>query len=93
MAWVHSHNHHSLSTVSIPVILNYLFTLKTLGLDLNSISMQVAAFRAFLPPVDSASMFTHHTTVRFMKGLFNIFPPALKPMLPWDHNLILSTLT
>lgn len=43
--------------------------------------------------MNGTSVFTYPTTIRFIKGLFNIFPPVLKPTSSWDLNLVLCTLT
>lgn len=60
------------------------------GLSHNSMWVYLAVPRAFLPPVDSSSAFTHPTTVCFLKGLLKVFSLMLKPTSSWDLNITLS---
>lgn len=65
---------------------------KTTELLLSSIKIPLAALAAFHTTIEGFSVFTHPTTVRFIKGLFNLFPPVKEPSPLWDLNFILSSL-
>lgn len=91
LEWSRCH-YPSLDTVTIPVVLDYLLAFKTSGLAISSIRVHLAALTAFLPPVEGTSIFTHPTTVCFMKGLLSTFPPVVKLLSPWDLHLVFSAL-
>lgn len=66
-------SHHTLNTVCIPTILEYLLSLCCSGLAHSSVQTHLAAIGDFLPAVDGVLVFAHPATAYFLHSLLNTF--------------------
>lgn len=71
MGTLYSMDFRQPSAMCLPTVLDYLLHLRWSGLAHSSIKVHLAAISAFLPPVDGASIFSHLTSTRFLRGLAN----------------------
>lgn len=95
MKFNHSCDLRHLSPVFSPLsdVLDYIFELKRIGLCPSSISVHLAAVMAFHPLMEEFLVFVLPTTMRFLKGLGNLFPLFRHPTLVWDLNQVPRCLT
>lgn len=66
------------STADILVILDYFLPLKNSRPSISLLQVDHTVISSFLPLVDGLSVFTHLTTIRFVRGLVRTFPPVVK---------------
>lgn len=83
---------------SLNLILDFLIHLHDSGLSLSSLRVYLAALSAYHTKIDSFSLFSHPTTKRFLRGMYNAHPPPRPPppqrrAQPWDLLLVLRGLT
>lgn len=76
------------ATSLLPDILACILELKSSGLLLSSTRVHLAAIRAFHFPVEGYSACP--VTMRFLKGLCNLFLPVKCPTSVWDISLVLK---
>lgn len=83
----------SLSSVTIPVVLEYLMDGVDRGLAPNTIRRQVAALSTVFTCTNSTSL-SHHPAVRsFIKGVTNTRPPVVHRYPSWELPRVLQALT
>lgn len=78
--------------MSIPTILDYLWSLKEQNLSVSSIRVHLAAISAFHPGEAGSTVFSHHMVSRFRRGLERLYPQVRRPTPTWDLNLMLAKL-
>ncbi|KAH1178062.1 hypothetical protein KIL84_011764, partial [Mauremys mutica] len=79
-------NQLSSETVDIPELTTS-SSLSTLGLSTRSLGVHLAVVRVIYPLVESYSIFTHPTKIRFLKGFIRKFLPVVKQTSQWDISL------
>ncbi|XP_050800475.1 uncharacterized protein LOC127046887 [Gopherus flavomarginatus] len=79
-------------SVSVPIILDYLWSLKEQGLAISSLRVHLAAISTFHPGEAGSSVFSHPIVSRFLKGLERLYPQVRQPAPTWDLNLVLTRL-
>ncbi|XP_044836585.1 uncharacterized protein LOC123344433 [Mauremys mutica] len=67
------------SKLPVPVVLDYLWSLKEQGLALSSLKVHLVAISAFHPGESGHTVFSHPLTARFRKGLERLYPQVRRP--------------
>ncbi|KAM7139060.1 uncharacterized protein RBU57_016237 [Macrochelys suwanniensis] len=74
----------------VPIILDYLLSLKQQGLAISSLKFHLAAISAFHPGENGRLIFSNPMVSRFLKGLERLYPLIRHPVPTWDLSLVIT---
>lgn len=81
------------ATARLPLVFDFLLSLRDLGLSHWSVRVYLAAISAYHNHVDSFMFFPHNFSKRFLKGMLHVYPLLKHHVEPWDLPLVLRCLT
>lgn len=81
------------ATARLPLVFDFLLSLRDLGLSHWSVRVYLAAISAYHNHVHSFMFFPHNFSKRFLKGMLHVYPLLKHHVEPWDLPLVLRCLT